>query len=116
MVSWLWVRAQLIRAFGHPRMMNLSKRKSIITIIAVYLLAIILCMLFAFDFAGTINFNMTLMLIGLTLPWSLVWAEVRNISAAAQQALAVDASIDASQTASWRRRLKPELGAAEAQR
>jgi hypothetical protein len=52
--------------------MKISNRRSTITIIAIYLLAVILCILFAFDFAGAINFNMTLVLIGLTLPWSLV--------------------------------------------
>jgi hypothetical protein len=36
-------------------------------------LAVIACILQAFDFAGAINFNWTLVLIGLTLPpWSAV--------------------------------------------
>ena len=41
-------------------------------IVFIYLIAVVLCISLAFDYAGAINFNWTLVLIGLTLPWSLV--------------------------------------------
>ena len=50
---------------------NLKTRFPII-ITALYLLTVFACIPLAFDFAGAINFNWTLVLIGLTLPWSLV--------------------------------------------
>lgn len=39
---------------------------------AIYLLCVVACITLAFDFAGAINLNWTLVVIGLTLPWSLV--------------------------------------------
>lgn len=41
-------------------------------VITIYLLAVIVCIFLAFDFAGQINLNWTLVLIALTLPWSIV--------------------------------------------
>ena len=38
----------------------------------IYLLAVIVCVLLAFDFTGRINSEWVLALIGLTLPWSVV--------------------------------------------
>ena len=49
-----------------------SKPKLPFVVIAVYLLAVVICVFLAFDFAGRINTNWTLVLIALTLPWSLV--------------------------------------------
>ena len=43
-----------------------------IVIIGLYLMAVLLCLLRAFDYAGAINIEWTLVVIGLTLPWSLV--------------------------------------------
>jgi len=53
-------------------MMKDSSPKLPLVIIAIYLIAVIACIFLAFDFAGAINLNWTLVLIGLTLPWSLV--------------------------------------------
>jgi hypothetical protein len=39
---------------------------------AVYLLAVGACIFLAFDFDGAINTNWTIVLIGITLPWSLI--------------------------------------------
>jgi hypothetical protein len=52
--------------------MEASKPKWPLVIIALYLLAVIVCILLAFDFAGAINLNWTLVLIALTLPWSIL--------------------------------------------
>ena len=52
--------------------MNTLKPKIPIIIIAIYLLMVIACILLAFNFAGDINPGWTLLLIGLTLPWSLI--------------------------------------------
>lgn len=48
--------------------MSISKRQWTVTIIAIYLLAVVVTIFFAFDFKGAINFEWTLVLIGLTLP------------------------------------------------
>lgn len=52
-------------------MRSLSGRFPFLVII-VYLGAVVLCISLAFDYAGAINIDWTLVLIGLTLPWSLV--------------------------------------------
>ena len=52
--------------------MKTPKLKYPLFIIAAYFVAIIICIALAFDFAGAINPFWTLVLIGLTLPWSLV--------------------------------------------
>ena len=52
-------------------MRSLSGRFPFVVII-VYLGAVVFCISRAFDFAGAINIDWTLVLIGLTLPWSLV--------------------------------------------
>ena len=52
--------------------MDKSAPKLPLVAIAIYLLAVVACIFLAFDFAGATNFNWTLVLIGLTLPWSLV--------------------------------------------
>jgi hypothetical protein len=52
--------------------MNTTAPKLPLVAIAIYLLAVVVCIFLAFDFAGAINFNWTLALIVLTLPWSLV--------------------------------------------
>ena len=49
-----------------------SRRRNSWIIIALYFGAVITCISLAFDFKGAINFNWTLVLIGLTLPWSVV--------------------------------------------
>jgi len=49
---------------------NTSAPKLPLVAISIYLLAVVVCIFLAFDFAGAINFNWTLVLIGLTLPWS----------------------------------------------
>lgn len=41
-------------------------------VIAIYLLAVVICVFLAFDFEGAIDTSWTLALIVLTLPWSLV--------------------------------------------
>jgi hypothetical protein len=51
---------------------NDSQRVLPLVVVIVYVLAVIACIVQAFDFAGSINLNWTLVLIGLTLPWSLV--------------------------------------------
>jgi hypothetical protein len=51
--------------------LNLRTRFPIV-LTALYLVVVFACIPLAFDFAGAINFNWTLVLIGLTLPWSLV--------------------------------------------
>lgn len=51
--------------------LNLRTRFPILLTV-VYLLCVAACIALAFDFAGHINLNWTLVLIGLTLPWSLV--------------------------------------------
>ena len=51
---------------------QMTKLKTPIVIISIYLLMVIACILKAFDFAGSINMNWTLALVGMTLPWSLV--------------------------------------------
>jgi hypothetical protein len=53
-------------------LMGLLKSKLPLIIPALYLLAVIACILLAFDFKGDINLDWTLVLIGLTLPWSIV--------------------------------------------
>jgi hypothetical protein len=52
--------------------MDASAPKLPLAAIAIYLLAVVSCIFLAFDFAGAINFNRTLALIVLTLPWSTV--------------------------------------------
>jgi hypothetical protein len=52
--------------------MEAAKPKLPFVVIAIYLLAVVVCVFLAFDFAGAINFNWTLVLIALTLPWSIV--------------------------------------------
>jgi hypothetical protein len=52
--------------------METSAPKLPFIIIAIYLLAVMVCIFLAFDFAGAINFNWTLVLIALTMPWSIV--------------------------------------------
>src|SRR5262249_25135306 len=52
--------------------MNSSMPKLPLSVIGIYLLAIVACIFLAFDFAGAINFDWTLVLIGLTLPWSII--------------------------------------------
>jgi hypothetical protein len=52
--------------------MNISKHQWTLTIIAIYLLAVVVSIFRAFDFKGAINLDWTLVLVGLTLPWSLV--------------------------------------------
>jgi len=52
--------------------MEASKPKLPFVVIAIYLLAVVVCVFQAFDFAGAINENWTLVLIALTLPWSAV--------------------------------------------
>jgi hypothetical protein len=52
--------------------MEASKPKLPFIVMAIYLLAVIVCIFLAFEFAGAINFNWTLVLIALTLPWSIV--------------------------------------------
>ena len=47
-------------------------RKLPLILIGIYLLAVVVCIFLAFDFDGAINFEWTLALIGLTLPWSLI--------------------------------------------
>ena len=37
-----------------------------------YILAVVICIVMAFDFDGSIHFEWTLVLIALTLPWSIV--------------------------------------------
>ena len=49
-----------------------SKLKLLSILPVIYLLAVIVCVLMAFDFAGSINSEWVLVLIGLTLPWSIV--------------------------------------------
>ena len=51
--------------------MNRLKSKNII-IPAIYFLAVCTCLFFAFDFNGAVNGKLTLVLIGLTLPWSMI--------------------------------------------
>lgn len=51
---------------------NLLKSKLLLILPALYLLAVIVCILLAFDFTGRINSEWTLVLIALTLPWSIV--------------------------------------------
>lgn len=41
-------------------------------VISLYLFAVLVCIPLAFDFEGAIDTTWTLVLIGLTLPWSLV--------------------------------------------
>jgi hypothetical protein len=63
------------RVIGDVRLltvMETSKLKLPFIIIAIYLLAVIVCTFLAFDFAGAINSDWTLVLIALTLPWSIV--------------------------------------------
>ena len=48
------------------------RSKTALIIITVYLSAVVTCIVLAFDFIGRIEFEWTLVLIGLTLPWSLV--------------------------------------------
>jgi len=52
--------------------MKTSAPKFPLVAIAIYLLAVVVCISLAFDFAGATNPDWTLVLIGLTLPWSLV--------------------------------------------
>lgn len=52
--------------------MNISRRHWTNTIIAIYLLGVVLSIFLAFDFTGRINFSWLLPLIVLTLPWSIV--------------------------------------------
>jgi hypothetical protein len=52
--------------------MEASKPKLPFVVMAIYLLAVVVCVFLAFDFAGAINSNWTLVLIALTLPWSIV--------------------------------------------
>jgi hypothetical protein len=52
--------------------MDTSRPKFPLAVIAIYLLAVVVCVSFAFDPAGAINLNWTIALIGLTLPWSLI--------------------------------------------
>lgn len=52
--------------------MNLLKSKFLFILPVIYLLAVIVCVLLAFDFTGRINSEWVLVLIGLTLPWSIV--------------------------------------------
>ena len=51
---------------------KITPRKFSLAVIAIYLAAVIVCIAKAFDYAGAINFNWTLVVIALTLPWSLV--------------------------------------------
>jgi len=51
--------------------MAVSAPKFPLVVIAIYLLAVVVCIFLAFDFAGAINLKWELALIGLTLPWSL---------------------------------------------
>jgi hypothetical protein len=55
-----------------PGLGTTNKALQPFVIIAIYLLAVVVCVFLAFDFAGAINFNWTLVLIALTLPWSMV--------------------------------------------
>jgi hypothetical protein len=55
----------------HLKMKNRKLRLPFV-VIAAYLLMVFLCILQAFNFAGAINLNWTLVVIGLTLPWSLI--------------------------------------------
>jgi hypothetical protein len=52
--------------------MDTSRPKFTLVAIAIYLLAVVVCIFLAFDFDGSTNLNWTLVLIGLTLPWSLI--------------------------------------------
>jgi hypothetical protein len=52
--------------------MNLLKSKFLFILPALYMLVIIVCISLAFDFKGRIHSGWTLVLIGLTLPWSIV--------------------------------------------
>ena len=48
------------------------KLKLLFILPVIYLLAVIVCVVLAFDFTGRINSEWVLVLIGLTLPWSIV--------------------------------------------
>jgi hypothetical protein len=52
--------------------METSKPKNPVIAIAIYLIAVVVCIFLAFDFDGRIDTAWTLVLIGLTLPWSLI--------------------------------------------
>lgn len=52
--------------------MNTLNSKFPFIVISVYLLTVITCIFLAFDFEGAIDTSWTLVLILLTLPWSLV--------------------------------------------
>src|SRR5262245_57989824 len=53
-------------------LMDISKPKFPLVAIAIYLFAVAACILLAFAFDGTIHVNCTIVLFGLTLPWSLI--------------------------------------------
>jgi hypothetical protein len=52
--------------------METPRPKLPLATIVVYLFAVVACIFLAFDFDGAINTNWTIVLIGLTLPWSLI--------------------------------------------
>ena len=52
--------------------MDTSRSKFPLIAIAIYLLAVVVCIFLAFDFDGNTNPLWTLVLIALTLPWSLI--------------------------------------------
>ena len=52
--------------------MKTPRPKIALIIITVYLAVVVTCIVLAFDFIGRIEMEWTLVLIGLTLPWSLV--------------------------------------------
>lgn len=49
-----------------------SRTKKCLIFIALYLIAVVACIYLAFDFEGSINSEWTMVLFGLTLPWSIV--------------------------------------------
>ena len=63
--------------------MSLVRSKFLSIVPALYMLAVIVCILLAFDFTGRVHSEWTLVVIGLTLPWSIIsvffmWALVHG--------------------------------------
>ena len=72
MHSWLHNVAERVDTKLAELLMRSLRDRFPLLIIIVYLVAVVLCIFLAFDYAGAINLNWTLVLIALTLPWSLV--------------------------------------------
>ena len=70
--AWLDASRRVNSSVRLLMVMETSKPKLPFIVMAIYLLAVLACIFLAFDFAGAINTNWTLVLIALTLPWSIV--------------------------------------------